>query len=149
MTDRIGTYGIDTRRFNAEPIATHSFAAAIGATIGYGKTAFGNTLSFSAGSVIAVVILACLRSFTKGHFRCEDSENMRRLHRRVLGAALNDPGDFGSWILCRPRDLRFSHAGLQRRRRVHVISQRRSIWVATIDPRHRTSSVDRLQSVAT
>jgi uncharacterized protein len=88
----IGTYWIAMTGFEAEPIETHSFAAPIGDTIYYGMTASGNTLSFSVGSVIGVVIGACLGSFSKGHFRWEACEDPRELRRQIIGAAIMGPG---------------------------------------------------------
>ncbi len=88
----IGTYWIASAGFGAEPIETHSFAAPIGDTIYYGMTASGNTLSFSVGSVVGVVLGACLGSYSKGHFRWEACEDPRELRRQLFGAALMGPG---------------------------------------------------------
>ena len=66
-----GIYWISEIGFSAEPIETHSFAAPIGDTIFYSMTASGNSLSFSVGSVLGVVIGAFLGSFPKGQFRWE------------------------------------------------------------------------------
>ena len=83
---------LDPARFEAEPIETHTFAAPIGDTIYYFMTASGNTLSFSVGSVVGVVIGATLGSYSKGHFRWEACEDPRELRRQILGAALMGPG---------------------------------------------------------
>lgn len=88
----IGTYWIAQTGFAVEPIETHSFAAPIGDTILYAMTASGNTLSFSVGSVLGVVIGAALGSYSKGHFRWEACEDPRELRRQILGAALMGPG---------------------------------------------------------
>ena len=88
----IGTYWVATTGFEAEPIETHAFAAPIGDTIYYGMTASGNMLSFSVGSVVGVVIGACLGSFSKGHFRWEACEDPRELRRQIAGAAIMGPG---------------------------------------------------------
>lgn len=88
----VGTYWIASAGFGAEPIETHSFAAPIGDTIYYGMTASGNTLSFSVGSVVGVVLGACFGSYSKGHFRWEACEDPRELRRQIFGAALMGPG---------------------------------------------------------
>ncbi|CTQ52437.1 putative inner membrane protein [Roseibium album] len=88
----IGTYWVAMTGFEVEPIETHSFAAPIGDTLYYGMTASGNTLSFSVGSVIGVIIGACLGSFSKGHFRWEACEDPRELRRQIIGAAIMGPG---------------------------------------------------------
>ena len=64
----VGTYWVATTGFEAEPVETHTFAAPIGDTIIYGMTASGNALSFSVGSVLGVLIGACLGSYSKGTF---------------------------------------------------------------------------------
>ena len=88
----LGTYWIAQKGFEVEPIETHTFAAPIGDTIFYAMTASGNTLSFSVGSVLGVVLGACLGSFSKGHFRWEACEDPRELRRQILGAALMGAG---------------------------------------------------------
>ena len=88
----VGTYWVATTGFAAEPIETHSFAAPIGDTIYYSMTASGNTLSFSVGSVLGVVIGAALGSYSKGHFRWEACDDPRELKRQILGAAIMGPG---------------------------------------------------------
>lgn len=88
----LGTFWIAAHGFGDEPIETHSFAAPIGDTIFYGMTASGNTLSFSVGSVLGVVIGACLGSYSKGHFRWEACEDPRELKRQLLGACLMGTG---------------------------------------------------------
>ncbi len=88
----IGTHWIAVTGFEAEPIETHSFAAPIGDTIFFSMTASGNTLSFSVGSVLGVVIGAALGSYSKGHFRWEACEDPRELRRQILGAAIMGPG---------------------------------------------------------
>ncbi|WP_317057509.1 YeeE/YedE family protein [Roseovarius rhodophyticola] len=87
-----GTYWIAITGFEAEPVETHTFAAPIGDTIFYTMTASGNTLSFSVGSVVGVVIGAALGSYSKGHFRWEACEDPRELKRQITGAALMGPG---------------------------------------------------------
>lgn len=88
----IGTFWVATTGFDAEPIETHSFVAPIGDTIYYSMTASGNTLSFSVGSVVGVVLGAAIGSLSKGHFRWEACEDPRELRRQILGAALMGPG---------------------------------------------------------
>lgn len=88
----LGTYWIAETGFEAEPVETHTFAAPIGDTIIYAMTASGNTLSFSVGSVLGVLVGACLGSYSKGHFRWEACEDPRELKRQILGAALMGPG---------------------------------------------------------
>lgn len=78
--------------FGNEPIETHTFAAPIGDTIFYAMTASGNALSFSVGSVMGVVIGACLGSYSKGHFRWEACEDPRELRRQIFGAAMMGAG---------------------------------------------------------
>lgn len=88
----VGTFWIANHGFGNEPIETHSFAAPISDTIFYGLTASGNTLSFSIGSVLGVIIGATLGSFSKGHFRWEACEDPRELRRQIFGAALMGAG---------------------------------------------------------
>lgn len=88
----VGTYWVANTGFGLEPIETHSFVAPIGDTIYYAMTASGNTLSFSVGSVVGVVIGAWLGSFSKGHFRWEACEDPRELRRQIIGAAIMGPG---------------------------------------------------------
>lgn len=88
----IGTFWIAATGFEAEPVETHSFAAPIGDTIYYSMTASGNTLSFSVGSVVGVVLGAALGSYSKGHFRWEACEDPRELKRQIFGATLMGPG---------------------------------------------------------
>ncbi|WP_434052777.1 MAG: YeeE/YedE family protein [Roseibium sp.] len=88
----VGTYWVAMTGFEAEPIETHTFAAPIGDTIYYGMTASGNTLSFSVGSVVGVIIGAFLGSLAKGHFRWEACEDPRELRRQITGAAIMGPG---------------------------------------------------------
>lgn len=88
----LGTFWIAQTGFGNEPIETHTFAAPIGDTIYYAMTASGNTLSFSIGSVLGVVIGAMLGSYSKGHFRWEACEDPRELKRQMLGAAFMGAG---------------------------------------------------------
>ena len=88
----VGTSWVVNTGFEVEPIETHTFAAPIGDTIFYAMTASGNTLSFSVGSVLGVVIGAALGSYSKGHFRWEACEDPRELRRQIFGAALMGPG---------------------------------------------------------
>ena len=88
----VGTYWVATYGFEAEPIESHAFAAPIGDTIYYSMTASGNTLSFSVGSVLGVVLGAFIGSFSKGHFRWEACEDPRELGRQIFGACLMGPG---------------------------------------------------------
>ncbi|WP_050927537.1 YeeE/YedE family protein [Aestuariivita boseongensis] len=88
----VGTYWVAVTGFEAEPIETHSFAAPIGDTIYYAMTASGNTLSFSVGSVVGVLLGACLGSYSKGQFRWEACEDPRELKRQIVGAAIMGPG---------------------------------------------------------
>ena len=88
----VGTYWIAQNGFAVEPIETHTLAAPIGDTIFYGMTASGNTVSFSVGSVLGVVIGACLGSYSKGHFRWEACEDPRELRRQIGGAAMMGAG---------------------------------------------------------
>ncbi|WP_299154469.1 YeeE/YedE family protein [uncultured Tateyamaria sp.] len=92
VTGWLGTFWVAAYGFEAEPIETHTFAAPIGDTILYSMTASGNTLSFSVGSVVGVVIGAALGSYSKGHFRWEACEDPRELRRQILGAAIMGPG---------------------------------------------------------
>lgn len=88
----VGTAWIAANGFAAEPVQTHTFAAPIGDTIFYGMTASGTALSFSVGSVVGVVLGACLGSYSKGHFRWEACDDPRELRRQILGAAIMGPG---------------------------------------------------------
>ena len=88
----LGTAWIAATGFGNEPTETHTFAAPIGDTIFYAMTASGNTLSFSVGSVLGVVIGAALGSYSKGHFRWEACEDPRELRRQIGGAALMGAG---------------------------------------------------------
>ncbi|MEO1550858.1 MAG: YeeE/YedE family protein [Pseudomonadota bacterium] len=88
----LGTYWIASTGFAAEPVETHTFAAPIGDTIYYAMTASGNTLSFSVGSVVGVVVGAFVGSWRKGHLRWEACEDPRELRRQILGAAIMGAG---------------------------------------------------------
>lgn len=88
----IGSYWISQVGFEVEPIETHSFAAPIGDTIFYSMTASGTALSFSVGSIVGVVLGACLGSYSKGRFRWEACEDPRELRRQIFGATLMGPG---------------------------------------------------------
>ena len=88
----LGTAWIAAYGFEAEPIESHSFVAPIGDTIYYAMTASGNTLSFSVGSVVGVLIGAALGSYSKGHFRWEACDDPRELRRQIAGAAIMGPG---------------------------------------------------------
>ena len=88
----VGTHWIAATGFGTEPIETHSFAAPIGDTIYYGMTASGNSLSFSVGSVVGVVLGSTLGSCAKGHFRWEACEDPRELRRQIIGALIMGPG---------------------------------------------------------
>lgn len=88
----VGTAWIAATGFEAKPIETHTFAAPIGDTILYSMTASGTALSFSVGSVIGVLLGACLGSYSKGHFRWEACDDPRELRRQILGAAMMGPG---------------------------------------------------------
>ena len=88
----VGTFWIAQNGFGIEPVETHSFAAPIGDTIYYGMTASGNTLSFSVGSVVGVIIGATLGSYSKGHFRWEACEDPRELLRQIGGAVFMGVG---------------------------------------------------------
>jgi len=88
----VGTYWVIETGFEVEPLESHSFAAPVGDTIFYAMTASGNTLSFSVGSVVGVLLGACLGSYSKGHFRWEACEDQRELRRQIFGAALMGPG---------------------------------------------------------
>lgn len=88
----VGTYWVASVGFDAEPIETHSFSGPVGDTIYYAMTASGNTLSFSVGSVVGVVVAAWIGSLAKGHFRWEACDDPRELKRQLLGASLMGPG---------------------------------------------------------
>ena len=88
----VGTAWIAETGFGNEPVETHTFAAPIGDTIFYAMTASGNALSFSVGSVLGVILGACLGSYSKGHFRWEACEDPRELRRQILGAAMMGAG---------------------------------------------------------
>lgn len=88
----LGTYWVAITGFDAEPVETHTFAAPIGDTMIYAMTASGNTLSFSVGSVLGVVLGAAVGSYVKGHFRWEACEDPRELKRQILGAMIMGPG---------------------------------------------------------
>ncbi len=88
----VGTYWVATTGFDAEPVRTHTFAVPIGDTLFYSMTASGNTLSFSVGSIVGVVLGATLGSYSKGHFRWEACDDPRELGRQIFGAALMGPG---------------------------------------------------------
>ncbi|CAN0593579.1 unnamed protein product [Ectocarpus sp. 12 AP-2014] len=88
----LGTSWIAANGFAAEPVQTHSFAAPIGDTIFYGMTASGTALSFSVGSVVGVLLGACLGSYSKGHFRWEACDDPRELRRQIFGAAIMGAG---------------------------------------------------------
>ena len=101
----VGTAWIAATGFEAEPIETHTFAAPIGDTIFYSMTASGNALSFSVGSVVGVLLGACLGSYSKGHFRWEACEDPRELRRQILGAAIMGPGRSLRWDAASAREF--------------------------------------------
>ncbi|MBS1302042.1 YeeE/YedE family protein [Loktanella sp. SALINAS62] len=88
----VGTAWIARTGFAPTALQTHTFAAPIGDTLLWGMTASGTALSFSVGSVIGVLLGACLGSFSKGHFRWEACDDPRELRRQIFGAALMGPG---------------------------------------------------------
>ena len=88
----LGTAWIARAGFAPPALGSHSFAAPIGETILWGMTASGTAVSFGVGSVLGVLLGACLGSFSKGHFRWEACEDPRELRRQILGAALMGPG---------------------------------------------------------
>jgi len=88
----LGTYWIATTGFEAETVETHTFMAPIGDTLIYGMTASGNTLSFSVGSVLGVIVGAAISAGFKGHFRWEACDDPRELRRQIIGATLMGPG---------------------------------------------------------
>ena len=92
LTGWLGTYWIAGIGFGTEPIETHTFSAPIGDTIFYSMTASGTALSFGVGSVLGVVLGACLGSYSKGHFRWEACEDPRELRRQIFGAAIMGVG---------------------------------------------------------
>ena len=88
----VGTNWVAVNGFNAEPIETHSFAAPIGDTIFYSMTASGNSLSFSVGSVVGVVLGAFIGTVIQDQFRWEACEDPREVGRQVFGAMLMGVG---------------------------------------------------------
>lgn len=88
----VGTSWVAHTGFDGETVRSHTFAAPIGDTIFWSMTASGNTLSFSVGSVVGVLIGAMAGSWSKGHFRWEACEDPRELRRQILGAAIMGPG---------------------------------------------------------
>jgi uncharacterized membrane protein YedE/YeeE len=88
----LGTAWITAHGFEALPVESHTFAAPLAGTIFYAMTASGTALSFSVGSVMGVLLGACMGSWTKGQFRWEACEDARELRRQMLGAALMGVG---------------------------------------------------------
>lgn len=88
----VGTHWVATVGFDGETIRTHTFAAPVGDTIFYSMTASGNTVSFSVGSVMGVIIGAAFGSMFKKQFRWEACEDPRELKRQIFGAALMGVG---------------------------------------------------------
>lgn len=88
----VATSWVAAHGFDATPVVTHTFAEPLGDTILWMMTASGTTITFGVGSVVGVLIGACLGSFSKGHFRWEACEDPRELRRQMLGAALMGPG---------------------------------------------------------
>ncbi len=88
----IGTTWVLQHGFAANPVQTHTFAAPIGDTLIYAMTASGTPISFGVGSVLGVVLGACLGSWSKGQFRWEACEDPRELKRQILGAAMMGVG---------------------------------------------------------
>ncbi len=88
----VGTSWVLTHGFAATPVETHTFAAPIGDTLVYAMTASGTPISFGVGSVLGVVLGACLGSWSKGQFRWEACEDPRELRRQILGAAMMGVG---------------------------------------------------------
>lgn len=87
-----GTYWVHVESFEAEPVASHTFAAPLGDTVFYLMTSTGSQLSFGVGSVAGVLAGAFIGSLIKGHFRWEACEDPRELKRQILGAALMGVG---------------------------------------------------------
>lgn len=82
-----GTAWLSNVTFEAEPIASHSFATPIGDTLFYLMTSSATSPGFGVGSVLGVLIGAAIGSRIKGHFRWEACEDPRELKRQILGAS--------------------------------------------------------------
>jgi uncharacterized membrane protein YedE/YeeE len=83
-----GTAWLSHLTFEAEPLASHSFAAPIGDALFYLMMSSAMTPNFGIGSVAGVLIGASVGSLLKGHFRWEACDDPRELKRQIGGAAL-------------------------------------------------------------
>ncbi|MBU0641975.1 MAG: YeeE/YedE family protein [Alphaproteobacteria bacterium] len=87
-----GTSWLSLATFEAEPVASHTFAAPIGDTLFYLMTSSASSPGFGVGSVIGVLLGAAIGSLIKGQFRWEACEDPRELKRQIGGAALMGVG---------------------------------------------------------
>lgn len=83
-----GTAWLSHMTFEAEPIASHTFAAPIGDTMFFVMMSSATTAGFGVGSVAGVLIGAAIGSLIKGHFRWEACDDPRELKRQIGGAVL-------------------------------------------------------------
>ena len=87
-----GTAWLSEATFEAEPVASHTFAAPIGDALFYLMTSSATSPNFGVGSVVGVLMGAAAGSLIKGHFRWEACEDPRELKRQIMGAALMGVG---------------------------------------------------------
>lgn len=70
-----GTQWVASNGFDATPVISHTFSAAIGESNLYAMTSSGNSISFGTGSIVGVLLGSFLGSLYKGHFRWEACED--------------------------------------------------------------------------
>jgi uncharacterized membrane protein YedE/YeeE len=87
-----GTAWLSNLTFEAQTLASHSFAAPIGDTLFFLMMSSATTPNFGIGSVAGVLIGAVIGSLIKGHFRWEACDDPRELKRQIGGAALMGVG---------------------------------------------------------
>ncbi len=88
----LGTSLLAKHSFNVITVESHSFTAPLGETLLFLMIASGGGLSFAVGSVIGVVLGACLGSISKGHFRWEACDDPSELGRQMFGGVLMGVG---------------------------------------------------------
>jgi uncharacterized membrane protein YedE/YeeE len=83
-----GTAWVANTGFEPWLVHSHTFTASVGDTIRYAMASTGLEPDFAIGSVIGVVIGACLGSFIRDGFRWEACDDPRELKRQMGGAVL-------------------------------------------------------------
>ncbi|MEL6978466.1 MAG: YeeE/YedE family protein [Pseudomonadota bacterium] len=87
-----GTAVLNEASFDATPVESHAFTAALGETLLYLMTSDGGGAGFSIGSVAGVLLGALLGSLWSKRFRWEACDDPRDLRRHIFGAFLMGVG---------------------------------------------------------